>query len=164
VTDHPKPLSDAISALSNEESAILKEMRRLDLRLSQIRTARAALVALESDEPVTFHGGLADACRTVLKNSPDRSLVPTDVRDRVIALGYDHGEHANFLASVHSTMKRLVESGEVRTKTWKKDPGTTRYVWVGQAGFTPAPKPPNPIKTVSVIRPVRDVTKISEDK
>jgi hypothetical protein len=125
----PESLQSTIEALNRRELALLEERRKIDARLSQVRTARAALTALESDEPVEFEGGLAEAIRTALKTNADRSLVPTEVRTIIKALGYDLSAHSNPLASIHSVLKRLAESGEAKTKEWKQQPGTTRYYW-----------------------------------
>lgn len=53
--------------------------------------------------------GLTDACRFVLEES-DRPLTPKDVRERLGLNGYPIKSHANMLASIHSVLKRLVQS------------------------------------------------------
>jgi hypothetical protein len=127
------PLKDVIARFTNEEQTILDEMKRLDVRLAKIRHARAALTALESDEPPEFEGKLADACRAVLKANAGRSLAPMQVRDALKALGYDLSQHNNEMASIHSVLKRLADSGPVKPKP--KSDGSTRYYW-------PAPSDP----------------------
>src|SRR5689334_12603478 len=104
----------AIDALNRQEESILEEFQKLQARLAQARTAKAALLALENEEPLEFDGKLADACRVVLKSIGNRSLSPTEVRDAVKALGYDMTKHANQMAAVHSVLKRLVDSGDVK--------------------------------------------------
>ena len=125
--DSDKTIRDAITALEAQEQSITDEYQRLEIRLAQIRTAKAALEALESDLPVEFDGKLADAIRRVLTAIGQRSLPPTEIRDRVKGIGYNIGKHPNQMAAVHSVLHRLVESGEVKTKEWSGSPGKLRY-------------------------------------
>ena len=125
-----KAIDEAIAALDAQETSILDEFPRLEVRLSQIRTAKAALLALKNEEPAEFDGSLADACRLVLQSIGRKSLHPTEVRDAVRALGYDITKHDNQMAAVHSVLKRLKESGEVDTKELRQTPGQKRYFWV----------------------------------
>lgn len=129
MTEDDKRLVEAIAALNEQEAAIMEVLTRLESRLSQVRTARNTLIAIERDEPTQFEGTLADAIRTVLKNHKG-SLSPTEVRDKVKALGYDLNKHDNVMAAVHGVLKRLEEAHEADTKVWKNTPGQ-RYFWIG---------------------------------
>ncbi|MGH9141480.1 MAG: hypothetical protein ACRD2I_10095 [Vicinamibacterales bacterium] len=135
MTDSDKRLTDALAALDEKEQATLSEIARLQARLLQFRAARESLASLQQEEPVAFEGKLADACRAVLK-AEKGSLAPIQVRDRVKALGYDFSKHDNVMAAVHGVLKRLDDSGDVKSKKWKKDPDVTRYYWVGQRNVT----------------------------
>jgi hypothetical protein len=125
----PEQVARMIAALAEEEESLVDGMKKADVRLSQVRSARAALVALESEEPIQFDGNMADACRTILKKNAGRSLSPLEVRDELKAIGYDFSQHkhGNIMAVIHSVLKRLAESGEVKTKEAKD--GSTRYYW-----------------------------------
>jgi hypothetical protein len=149
-----------IESFDAEERSLMETIEASEIRLSQVRTARASLLALIADEPLTFEGTLAEAIRTVLKNRKG-SLSPTEVRDHVKSLGYDMKDHSNEMAAIHGVLKRLVDAGEVKTKEWKNAPGT-RYYWnpekpsptlnrYGQiaaaGGWKPPSPPPSPINT-----------------
>ena len=41
-------------------------------------------------------------------------MTPVDVRDRLLAIGIDMSKYANDLAAVHTILKRLNASGELR--------------------------------------------------
>jgi len=56
--------------------------------------------------------GLTDACRVVLKNA-GKPMTPTDVRDRLEAIGVDLSKYTNSLAAVHTVLKRLNQAQEV---------------------------------------------------
>jgi hypothetical protein len=122
-------IKDAIAALDAEEQTLLDVVKSAETRLGKVRGARASLMALTDQEPLAdFDGGLAEACRVVLKNNAGRSLAPVEVRDRLADLGYPLHHHNNAMASIHSVLKRLKESGDVETKTGKD--GGTRYRWI----------------------------------
>ncbi|OLE52243.1 MAG: hypothetical protein AUG51_18990 [Acidobacteria bacterium 13_1_20CM_3_53_8] len=70
--------------------------------------------------------GLSDACREVLKAS-DKEMTAMDVRDALIRTGYDLSKYSNALASIHTTLKRLAGSDEVRMV--ESDEATT-YKWI----------------------------------
>jgi hypothetical protein len=131
MADTDARLTDAITALNEQETAIVAGMQKFEARLSQVRTARASLLAMESEEPIAFDENLTEACRTVLRSSTD-SFSPTEVRDKVKALGYDLSKHDNQMAAIHGVLKRIVESGDAKTKE-AKDGSGTRYFWVGSS-------------------------------
>jgi hypothetical protein len=55
--------------------------------------------------------GLTDACRLVLQNAP-APLTAVGIRDRLQQIGFDLDRYANPLAAIHTTLKRMTESGE----------------------------------------------------
>jgi hypothetical protein len=56
--------------------------------------------------------GLTDAIRLVMRTGVP--LTPTEVRERLQGIGFDLGKYANDLAAVHTILKRLNSSGELR--------------------------------------------------
>ncbi len=60
-------------------------------------------------------------------------MTPSQVRDRLTAIGFDLSIYANALAAIHTTLKRLAESGELaaaadgavkRSYVWQRPPQT----------------------------------------
>jgi hypothetical protein len=70
---------------------------------------------------------LADACRAVLKTTMT-SMTPKEVRDGIKRLGYDLSGKSNAMASIHSVLKRLAESGNVHREG-------SQYLWTGRANL-----------------------------
>lgn len=159
----PDQIRQMIAALAAEEDTLLETMKKTDVRLAQIRAARASLTALESDEPIVFEGKLADGCRAVLKKNGGRSLSPLEVRDELKAIGYDFSqhEHGNVMASIHSVLKRLAKpSGDVKSKEIRDGSGT-RYWWVGEQST--APHVIGSMGPGGALRVYPDTTKLAED-
>jgi hypothetical protein len=80
-------------------------------RLCNVGLAAQRLMPINFIEPDT-RMGLADAVRKVVK-AASSPLIAVEVRDALIAGGFDASEYSNLLASVHTTLKRLGQSGEL---------------------------------------------------
>jgi hypothetical protein len=108
------------------ETKIAKQKKRVAAlhELMQIEESSAAILGLVE--------GISDACRVVLR-AAEKPLHPTEIRDRIQALGFP--SQSNLLASVHTTVRRMKESGEVAENMLPLDSGGTGafYVWQGEA-------------------------------
>lgn len=118
----------ALDAAVKEYERLSAERQRLDTRLSELAQSIGTLSRLCGLTP-TVPWGLTDACRTVLR-SVGRPMTPSQVRDRLTAIGFDLSIYANALAAIHTTLKRLAESGELaaadeaakRSYVWQRPP------------------------------------------
>ena len=61
----------------------------------------------------------------ILRNG--QPMTPVEVRDRLLAIGIDVSKYANDLAAVHTILKRLNVSGELRFIP--RGPGKHQYTW-----------------------------------
>jgi hypothetical protein len=107
-TDYRAALQTAIA----EYEALGEERRKMDDRLAQLAqtiTTLAKLLGLTPANPM----GLTDACRLVYRNA-GVPLSPTDVRDRLLGIGFDLSDYSNEMAAIHTVLKRLHESGELQ--------------------------------------------------
>jgi hypothetical protein len=87
----------ALASAIREYEAIGEQRRELDKRLSQLAQTIGTLsrligLALRAGVPMT----------------------PTDVRDRLLAIGVDLSIYSSELAVIHTVLKRLNEAGEIR--------------------------------------------------
>ncbi len=106
----------------NDFLAAVDELQRLETTYSdlgtQIARQKKKVAALHEladldDEGIAAIGlvdGITDAVRTVFR-SAEKPLNPAEVRTRVEALGLP--PQKNILASVHTVIRRLQESGEI---------------------------------------------------
>lgn len=102
----------ALEAASREWETLAAERARLDKRLAELQQTMATLSRLCGYVP-TVPFGLADACRLILMRH-ERPLTAGQVREELEMMGLDFSKHANPLASIHVTLKRLVEAGQSR--------------------------------------------------
>jgi hypothetical protein len=56
---------------------------------------------------------LIDDVYRILEDSGDRGCSAVEIRDRLVELGHRPEQHRNFLATIHSALKRLTESKKV---------------------------------------------------
>jgi len=101
----------ALDAAIKEYEALGAERRAIDKRLTELAQTIGTLSRLCGLTP-TVPWGLTDACRVVLRSGLPMTAI--DVRDRLQAIGFDLSKYSSELAALHTVLKRLNESGEVR--------------------------------------------------
>jgi hypothetical protein len=124
-----------LAELLDKQATVTAELGAIDLRIGQLRELIVGLSRMCDDTPAlnprimtylgsegpeaTMHGlagwGLTDAIRAVLKTHHNETLLPVDVRDRLVRAGYDITKQVNILASIHTILRRLVEKGQAET-------------------------------------------------
>jgi hypothetical protein len=115
----------ALAAAIKEYEALGDERRDIDQRLAQLAHTIGTLSKLLGLTP-TVPMGLTDAIRLVIRGA-GVPMTPVDVRDRLHAIGFDVSKYSNDLAAVHTILKRLNESGELRVIA--RAPGKHQYTW-----------------------------------
>jgi len=120
----PEEYKRALDAAMREYEEVGRQRAVLDDRLSQLTQSIGTLLRLCGFAP-TVPWGLTDACRTVLRNA-GVPMSPTEVRDRLVAIGVDLSKYSNELAAIHTVLRRLNDSGEIR---FIASPGKHLYRW-----------------------------------
>ena len=114
----------ALEAAAKEYEALGAERQRIDQRLGELAHTISTLSRLCGISS-TVAWGLSDACRTVVRNAGAPLTVP-EIHDRLGQIGLDLSAYSNSLAVVHTTVRRLHESSELRMVNGM---GKTAYVW-----------------------------------
>jgi hypothetical protein len=106
----PRALSEARQSLEK----LLRDRQKLDVKIAKMEQVVAALrsVAAHDDDHDVVPTGFTDAIRGVLKGSSDHGLSPTQIREGMLATGFDLSRYNQPLASIHVVLKRLEKSGE----------------------------------------------------
>jgi hypothetical protein len=102
----------ALEAAIREYESLGDKRRAIDQRLDQLAQTIGTLSRLLGYTP-TQPLGLTEACRLVYRNA-GLPMSPTDVRDRLRAIGVDLSVYSNEMAAIHTVIKRLNEGGELR--------------------------------------------------
>ena len=146
----------ALDAAVREYESLGAQRQEIDRRLAHLAQTIGTLSRLLGLTP-TVPLGLTDACRLVLRGG--LPLTPVEVRDRLLQIGVDLTVYTNDLSAIHTVLKRLNESSEIRLVP--KPSGKHAYLWQappravaigediadairagGLAGQTRAPKAP----------------------
>jgi hypothetical protein len=115
----------ALDAAIREYEALGAKRREIDQRLAELAQTIGMLSRLLGLTP-TVPMGLTDAIRLVVRGA-GVPMTPVEVRDRLHAIGFDVSKYTNDLAAVHTILKRLNQSGELRFVP--REPGKHQYVW-----------------------------------
>ncbi len=107
-TDLKQALRDLLRMSSERaqlETKIAKQKKRV--------AALYELVQADEDGPALsgLVEGISDACRVVLR-AAEKPMSPAEVRDAVQGLGLP--PQTNLLASVHTTLRRMKDAGELK--------------------------------------------------
>jgi hypothetical protein len=102
----------ALQAASRELEHLTAERARIDERIAQLSQTVGSLLRLCGYQP-TVPLGLTDACRLVLRGV-GHPLTVAEVKAQLGAMGIDLARYENDLAVIHTTLKRLTHSGEIR--------------------------------------------------
>ncbi len=115
----------ALDAAIREYEELGAKRQGIDKRLAELAQTIGTLSRLLGLTP-TVPLGLTDAIRLVVRGA-GVPMTPTEVRDRLQAIGFDVSKYSNDLAAVHTILKRLNESGELRFIA--RGPGSHQYTW-----------------------------------
>jgi hypothetical protein len=115
----------ALESAVREYEELGERKRALETRLAEVAQTIGTLSRLCGLTP-TVPMGLTDACRLVMRGA-GVPMSPSEVRDRLRAIGLDLSKYSNDLAAIHTILKRLNESGELRFVA--RGPGKHQYIW-----------------------------------
>ena len=85
-------------------------------------------------------GGLTEACRTAMRASRKEWMTINEIQELLKELGFPLDKYKAPVASITTTVNRLVEGKEVVTE--KRSSGASEYKWVGLAGIGEVFAPP----------------------
>ena len=112
---------------------------RIDSRIAKLVQVEAALQGVtEPQKHAPDLSSITDVVRNVLK-SAIQPITPTEVRDEMLAMGFDKGKYTQFLASVHVILKRLAKNDEVFEFTF----GDRKTYWWVTKSMPGGPFPEN---------------------
>lgn len=118
-------LHERHETLGTEREILQENVRKIDEQMVQIRAAVGNLAALHDPLPA-FKGQMADAIRAILALMRGMSTAK-EIREDLLAIGYDLEKHSNPLATIHGVLKRLTENSGVGME--RDEDGSTRYFW-----------------------------------
>jgi hypothetical protein len=129
----------ALDEAIREYEQLGEQRREIDQRLAHLAQTIGTLSRLLGFVP-TVPMGLTDAVRLVTRAGIP--MTPTEVRDRLKSIGIDLTGYSSELSAIHTVLKRLNDSGEVRIVP--KPNGKDAYLWQ------------RPVKAIAISEEVAD--------
>jgi hypothetical protein len=114
----------ALDTAIKEYEALGEQRREIDNRLAQLAQTIGTLSRLLGLTP-TVPISITDAVRLAMRAGVP--MTPLDVRERLLAIGTDLSSYSNDLAVIHTVLKRLNASGELRIIP--RTGGKNQYLW-----------------------------------
>lgn len=109
-----------------ELGRLRRDRDALDTQITKLEQIEAALQGVaEPRRKAANLASITDVVRTAIQ-AARQPITPTELRDEVLAMGFDKRKYTQFLASLHVILKRLVKNGEVREFTFAD---AKRYWW-----------------------------------
>jgi len=116
----------ALDAAVREYETLLQQKADVDARLAQVAESVGTLTRLCGYTPTVAYG-LTEGCKTSLRCAA-APMTPLEVRDRLQSTGFDINRYSNPLAAIHTVLRRLTESGEVRRRVSRSRGVTYEFV------------------------------------
>jgi hypothetical protein len=115
----------AFEAATREMETLMQQRADLDQRILHLRQTLVSLSHLCGFTP-TVSWGMTDGIRFILRRT-QRAMSAIDVRDELANWGFDMSKYVNDLSAIHTVLKRLNKSGEVRFVP--RPAGSHAYEW-----------------------------------
>ena len=90
----------------------IRELARLEAEAAALRQTIAALAPLVGEPSSTR---LTDAIRSILAKA-EEPLSASEIRDQLAGMGFDMRSYSNPLATIHTVLRRLIESDEAHVQ------------------------------------------------
>ena len=119
---------------------LLRQREEIEVRIAKQKRRVAALAELcdnvSEDQIAQLDlGGLTEACKTILRGSQKLWLTVAEIVTGLQEIGFPVNDYKSPMASVNTTIKRLVDGGEVAQ--YHSDTGDVVYMWIGPWSFPP---------------------------
>jgi hypothetical protein len=121
-----------------ELDRLRRERAALDAQIEKLERIELALRGVSEAKRKTDLSSITEVVRTAVKGA-SQPITPPELRDAMLALGFNKRKYSQFLASLHVILKRLVKNGEVREFTFAD---TKKYWWALNL-MPPGPLPEN---------------------
>jgi hypothetical protein len=133
----------AFEAATREMEIVAAQKAELEQRILTLRQTLVSLSRLCGLTP-TVSWGMTDGIRFILRRA-QRPLTAVDVREELANWGFDMSKYANDLSAIHTTLKRLNQSGEIRFVA--RNVGSHAYEW--QRPVTPVVLDKETVRAIS---------------
>jgi len=133
IEDSKRKLRGLVSQRDSTNADIERTKRAIQALAYMLDNPEETSSELSELEEILGPVGLTDAVRRTLQASTAKGMTPVEVRDALDNSGFDLSGYDNALASIHTTLKRLVKAEDARVAIIDGD--ETVYQWKGIRRF-----------------------------
>lgn len=112
LAEERKDLDDRRAEIDREFASLEKLKAHLDACIKEEKKAGAS--ANETRFRITAAMGITEAVRNVVWGARGRIVAPTEVRDRMVGVGFKNTR--NLLTEIHAALRRLAQQREIHKK------------------------------------------------
>ena len=104
-----------LAKVREEKAELARALADRDKQIAALIQTMNAIAPLVGEQPIEepaaddTAGGMTDSIRSILAHAGE-PLSAAEIRDRLGALGFDMASYSNPLATIHTILRRLVES------------------------------------------------------
>jgi|SRR5579863_6284815 len=120
----------ALESARSELEKLTKDREKIERRMTTLERMIEALVSICQEDGVSLppdfalpmgletasNASLTEAIKSALKTGAV-SMTPTEVRDKLLAAGFDLKKYTSPMVPIHNTLKRLYSQGEIARTT-----------------------------------------------
>ncbi|MGA3162514.1 MAG: hypothetical protein ABSC77_15015 [Terracidiphilus sp.] len=150
------PIRQTMDEMFGKLSAAILTRTEAEQQITEYTNALRALAKVIEDKEVgdsylvrldelSGKPGFADAVRSALRYRGEKGVTPTGIRTYIVHLKkMDLSVYSNPMASIHTTLRRMKESGEV--EEFINDQKEKAYRLVVKGGIGPPPQAPRTLR------------------
>lgn len=119
-----------LDGMRKELETALEQQEEIEQKIAQLKQGILSIAPL-AKEPMNDQWmtaivsvGITESIREILRATYPNRLSPVEIKEQLKSKGQDLKDHKNVMASIHSTLKRMLDNREIRTN----DEGLT-YGW-----------------------------------
>jgi hypothetical protein len=111
-----------LARVQERKLALGQELEQCDKQIVALIQAMRAIAPLVGEKPPDLPasdaemvaGGMTDCIRVILKKAAE-PLTASEIRESLASIGFEMDSYSNPLATIHTVLRRLAESGEVES-------------------------------------------------
>lgn len=103
-----------LARVLEEKAGLLQAFTRCEQQIGALIQTMNAIAPLVGAEPLPAPEGLTDSIRAILTEAGE-PLTASEIRDGLVAKGFDMKAYANPLANIHTILRRLTDAKAVET-------------------------------------------------
>jgi hypothetical protein len=107
--------------MRKELETLLEQQEEIEQKIAILKQAIMSFAPLAKEPETSIWSvfgetlGMTENIREILQAAYPKNLSPVEIKEQLKSRGQDLSQHKNVMASIHSTLKRMLENKEITT-------------------------------------------------